>query len=111
LDIRLLGLHRYILDPGGFGTAQSNIMDIAILELVSVDDRQGMGVTGVIVSVVAIIEVIVPDNTGVVVPAERAPAAVVIAPVPVHPGRTPVILGDPIPTQAEPPAPAAVMVD
>jgi hypothetical protein len=86
-------------------------MDIAVPELVSVDHREGVGVTGVVVSVVAIIEVIVPDDTRVVVPAERAPAAVVIAPVPVHPGRPPSIMGDPIPAKAEPPAPASVMVN
>lgn len=60
---------------------------------------------------VAIVKVIVDENAGVVIPAERTPAAVVIAPVPIYPGRTPGLMRNPVPAQAEPPTPAAVMVN
>src|SRR4030065_698645 len=62
-------------------------------------------------AVVTIVEAVVDKDTGVDVPAEGTPAAVVIPPVPVHPGRAPGMMGHPIPAQAEPPTPPAVMID
>jgi len=84
---------------------------MAVLELIPVNDRKGMGAAGVMSAVISIVEVIVDEDTGVVIPAERAPAAVILTPIPMHPGRAPGIMGDPVPAQAEPPAPAAVMIN
>src|SRR4030043_31343 len=60
---------------------------------------------------VTIVEAVVDKDTGVVVPAEGTPAVVVITPVPVHPGWAPGTMGHPIPAQAEPPTPPAIMID
>jgi hypothetical protein len=60
---------------------------------------------------ISIVEVIVDENAGIVVPAERAPTAVVMAPIPMHPGRAPGMMGNPVPAKAEPPTPAAVVVN
>jgi len=111
LDIRLLGLHCDIAETPGFGSAQGDPGDLAVLELVLVDDRHRVRSTRIVTSVVAIVKVIVDENAGVVIPAERTPAAVVIAPVPIYPGRTPGLMRNPVPAQAEPPTPAAVMVN
>jgi hypothetical protein len=81
------------------------------LELVPVDDDQASRVAGEIIAVVAVIEMVVEDDGRTVIVAQSAPAVVVISMVPMNPGRapTPMILGNPVPAEAKPPAPSAVM--
>lgn len=77
--------------------AQGDVRNMTVLKLALVDDRHRVRPAGIMASMVAVVEVIVIEDTRVVVPAEGAPAAVVIAPVPMHPGRTPGMMGNPIP--------------
>jgi hypothetical protein len=86
-------------------------VDLAGLELIAADDGHGPVMRRVIAVVSAIIEVVVDEKDGPVIPAERAPADVIVVPPPVDPGRAPVIVGDPIPAQAEAPVPSPVVVD
>jgi hypothetical protein len=85
--------------------------DIRRLEMVAADDRHGPVMGGEIAVVVAVVKAVVDKQSGAVVPSQGAPADVVAIPPPVHPGRTPVAPGDPVPAEAETPVPAAVMVD
>jgi hypothetical protein len=111
LDVGLLGLHRDIAEPPGFSAAQGDLRNVTVLKLILVDDCHGVRTAGIMASMVAIIEIVVDENTGVVIPAQWTPAAVIISPVPMDPSRAPGAMRYPIPAQAEPPAPAAVMVD
>jgi hypothetical protein len=61
--------------------------------------------------VVTVVKVIVDEQDRPVIPAEGAPADVVVVPPPVNPGRAPVMPGDPVPAQPEAPMPAAIVVD
>lgn len=75
------------------------------------DDSQGPRSSGIIRPMVAIIKIIVDDDDRAVVPAERTPADIIVAPIPVNPSRTPMTVGNPIPPQPQTPMPAAVMID
>ena len=99
-----------IAEPGRLGPAQGDIGDMPVLELILVDDRQGTGSGRVVRPVPAVIEVVIDDDHRPVVPAQGRPAAVVIAPIPVHPAGAPVTLGDPVPAQAQSPVPAPVVI-
>jgi hypothetical protein len=58
-----------------------------------------------------IIENVVDDDRRIIVVGQRAPADIIIVPVPVDPSRTPgpIMMRNPIPAEAESPAPAAVV--
>jgi hypothetical protein len=109
-DVGLPGLQSEIAEAGSFDPAQRDARDVTVLELVSVHHRQGVGTARVAAAVVAVIEIVVDDDHRVVVPAQRSPAAIVMTPVPMHPGGTPGIVGDPVPAETQPPVPAAVVV-
>ena len=83
---------------------------MTILKLVSVDDRQGTRSARVTEAVIAVIKIVVDDDHRTVVPAQRSPAAIVMSPVPMHPGGPPGPVGNPVPAQAQPPVPAAVVI-
>ena len=73
-------------------------------------DSQRPGPAGIIRAVVTVIEVVVEDDHGPVVPAQRTPADIIISRVPVDPRGSPVGLRNPVPAQAQSPVPAAVMI-
>jgi hypothetical protein len=58
-----------------------------------------------------VVEIVVDDDDGPVVPAERAPADITLVVPPVDPGGAPVMMGDPVPAEADPPMPPSVVVD
>jgi hypothetical protein len=58
-----------------------------------------------------VVEIVVDDDDGPVVPAERTPADIVLVVPPVNPGGAPVVVGDPVPAEADPPMPPPVVVD
>jgi hypothetical protein len=60
--------------------------------------------------VIAVIEVVVDDDHRIVIPAQGSPAAIIMTPVPMHPGGTPGMMGDPVPAETQPPVPAAIVV-
>src|SRR5665647_293352 len=84
--------------------------DVVGLQMVATDDGHGPIVGGEIAVVVSVIEAVVEEVAGPVVPSERAPADVVPVGPPMHPGRAPMGLGDPVPAEAEAPIPAAVVI-
>lgn len=61
--------------------------------------------------VIAIIEIIVDDDDRPIVPTQRRPTDIIMPPIPVHPGRTPMASGNPVPAQTEPPVPPSVMIN
>ena len=85
-------------------------MDVRVLELVPVHDSQRPGPARIMGAVVMVIEVVVEDDHGPVIPAQRTPADIIIPRVPVDPGGSPVGLRNPVPAQAQSPVPAAVVV-
>jgi hypothetical protein len=99
-----------VSEPGGFNMIQGHAGDSRSLELAPVDNGQSPGSGGVMGPIVAVVKIVVDDDNRAVVPAERAPTDVIIAIVPVNPGRSPMIGGDPVPAQSHPPVPAAVVV-
>jgi hypothetical protein len=107
----LPGLEIYLAEAGGFDMSQSHIRDSGSLELVLVDNSQSPRTSGVIGSMIPVIKIVVDDNNRVVVPAKRAPADIIISPIPVDPSRSPMIGGDPVPAQSQPPMPPAVMIN
>jgi hypothetical protein len=104
-------LERNPADAVELAAPQNVTADVGRLELVSADDRHGPVVAGKVAVAVPVIEVIVDDDYGPVVPAQRAPADIIVVPPPVNPSGPPDIVGDPIPAEAEPPVPAAVVID
>lgn len=105
----MLGLHRQLAEAGRFRSAQGNTRNVTVLELVLVDNRQGTGPARVVGAVIAIIEVVVDEDHRAIVPAQGGPTVIIMTPVPMHPGGTPGMMGDPVPAEAQPPVPAAVM--
>lgn len=81
------------------------------LELRPVDDGQSPGVDGISPAVIPAVEVVVNDDDRVVVVAQGRPGHVMGIPVPVDPGRTPIPGGNPVPSETQPPVPAAVAID
>jgi hypothetical protein len=81
-----------------------------VLELVFMNDGESPRVAGVIRAVIAIIEIIIDHDTRIVIPTEGTPAAVIVAPIPIDPARSPNSRGNPIPTHAQPPAPTAIVI-
>lgn len=61
------------------------------------DNGPGPGIARIMIPVIAVIKIVVYDDDGTVVPTERAPTDMIISMVPVDPGRSPVIRGDPVP--------------
>jgi hypothetical protein len=66
---------------------------------------------GIETIVMTVVKMIVDEQDRPVVPAEGAPADVIVVPPPMDPGRAPLMPGDPVPPEAEAPVPAAVVVD
>jgi hypothetical protein len=97
-------------EPGGFNMIQGHPGDSRSLELASADNSQSPGSSWVMSPIVAVVKIIVDNDHRPVVPAERAPADIIIAIVPVHPSRSPMIGGNPVPAQSHSPVPAAVVV-
>jgi hypothetical protein len=97
-------------EPGGFNMIQGHAGDSRSLELASADNSQSPGSGWVMSPIVAVVKIIVDNNHGPVVPAEGAPADIIIAIVPMNPGRSPMIGGDPVPAQSHSPVPAPVVV-
>lgn len=91
--------------------AQSHVGNSGRLELVLVDNSQSPGTGGVVGPIIAVVKIVVDDYNRAVIPAERAPADVIISMIPVDPSRSPMIGGDPVPAQSQPPMPSAVMVN
>ena len=60
---------------------------------------------------IAIIEIIVDDDDRPIVPAQRTPADIIMPPIPVDPGGTPMAGGNPVPAQAESPVPPSIMIN
>lgn len=95
----------------GFITAESHTRDIRIPELIFMNDGQRPGVSRIIGVVIIIVEVVVDDDNRPIVPTQRAPAnKIIIPPIPIHPGRAPNGVGDPVPAKPQPPMPSSVMV-
>jgi hypothetical protein len=111
LDIRLPSFQANPAQPGGLGTVQGHVGDMPVLELTPMDNGQGAVVGGKMRAVVAVIKVVVVDHDGVIVPAERTPAEIIVAMVPMDPGRPPGMMGNPVPAQTQSPVPPAIVVD
>jgi hypothetical protein len=60
--------------------------------------------------IIAVVKIVIDDNNRMVVPAERAPAEIIISMIPVDPSRAPMIGWNPVPAQSQPPMPSSVMV-
>jgi hypothetical protein len=84
-------------EPGGLNTAQRRVGDPVRLELAFVDNGQGPGIGRIMTPMIAVVKIVVPDDDGMVVPAERTPADMIISMIPMNPGRPPMIGGDPVP--------------
>jgi hypothetical protein len=80
------------------------------LKLISAHDGQGAVASRGIESRITVIKMVVDDDDRTIVPAERAPADIVISIIPMHPGRAPGAVGNPVPAQTEPPLPASVVI-
>jgi len=65
--------------------------------LVPADHGQGARMDRIIRIAMVIVEMVIDDDDGAVIIAERAPAHVIIVVIPVDPGRSPVGPRDPIP--------------
>jgi hypothetical protein len=74
------------------------------------DNSQGPRGARIIRSLIPVIKIIVDDNNRAVVPAERTPADIIMAGVPVNPRRSPMAVRNPIPPQPQTPMPAAVVI-
>jgi len=111
-DVRLRSLELYSAEAFDRRLAQGGLPQPRRLKLVPVDDDQASRVSREIIAIVAIIETVVDENGRPVVVAESAPTVVVISMVPMDPSRTPapMLVGNPVPAEAEPPAPTAVMI-
>lgn len=83
---------------------------MGVPELIPAYDCQGAGVRRIIIMVITIVEIVIEDDDGPVMPAQRAPAVIIVSPVPMHPGRTPGVVRNPVPAQAQPPVPSSIMV-
>jgi hypothetical protein len=57
------------------------------------------------------VKMIVDDDHRIAVKTQRAPADIIISPMPVNPGRPPMDGGNPIPAESKPPVPSSVMID
>jgi len=79
------------------GDAEMAAADVGGLEMVAANDGHGPVAGGEPAVVVAIIEAVVEEVTGPVVPGEGAPADMIAVPPPMHPGRAPMMPRDPIP--------------
>jgi hypothetical protein len=89
---------------------QGHVGNFGRLELVFADNSQSPGFGGVMGPIIAIVKIVVDDNNRMVVPAKRAPADIIIAMIPVDPARSPMIGGNPVPAQSQPPVPSSVVV-
>jgi len=57
------------------------------------------------------IKIVVDDDHRISIIAQRTPADIIVTPVPMNPSRTPNSMRNPVPTQAQPPVPSAVVVN
>ncbi len=90
-------MESHLPEPGGFNTAKRCIGDPGRLELAFADNSPGPGIRRIMIPMIAVVKIIVMDDDGTVVPAERAPADMIISMIPVNPSRSPMIGGDPVP--------------
>jgi hypothetical protein len=97
-------------EPAGLDTAKRRAGDPGRLELAFMDNGPGPGIGGIMGPMVAVIKIVIDDDDGTVVPAERTPADIIISIIPMDPGRSPMIGGDPVPAQSQPPVPSPVMI-
>jgi len=84
-------------EPGGLHTAKRRFGDPGRLELAFADNSPGPGIGRIMTPMIAVVKIIVMDDDGTVVPAERTPADMIISMIPLDPGRSPMIGGDPVP--------------
>lgn len=75
------------------------------------DDSQGSGVEWVVTIIMVPVETVVDNNHRVAMIAERTPADVIMATVPMDPRWTPITSGNPVPSETDTPMPSAVVVN
>jgi hypothetical protein len=65
----------------------------------------------IIAAVVMSVKIVVDDDHRISVITQRAPAHIIVPPVPMNPGRAPNAMRYPVPAQAQPPVPSAIVVN
>jgi hypothetical protein len=83
--------------------------DFMRLQLVFADNGQGPGVGGVMGPIIPVVKIIVGEDHGTVIPAQRAPADIIIVVIPVDPTGPPVISGNPVPAHSHSPMPSPIV--